>query len=89
MGNGSLVRKQPCPYDTLQRPKILHGIRIDGERIEKLELWSGAGERKLANVNKTFSQLTTSQKKWLNNHRLHGHTLCHPVCVFSNVQKFI
>jgi hypothetical protein len=52
------------PYDSLQRPKILNGIRIGGERIEKPESWSGTREKKVANAEKTSCQLAISLKKW-------------------------
>jgi len=64
MGNRSLDRSEPHPYDPLQRPKILYGIQIDRERIEKLELRSARRERKAARAKRTFCQLAVSLKKW-------------------------
>jgi hypothetical protein len=46
MGNGSLDRKEFRSHDSFQWTKILNGIRIKGERIEKLELRLGEGERR-------------------------------------------
>ena len=64
MGNGDLDRSEPRPYDSLQRPKILDGVRITGERIGKLDLRSARSERKAAMGKKVFSQLLVSPKKW-------------------------
>lgn len=35
MGNGSLDRSEPCPYDSFQRTKILGSVRIEGREDRK------------------------------------------------------
>jgi len=59
-----LDRKQPRPYDSLQWTEILNGIRIEGGRIEKMELQSGTRERKVADAKKIFCQRAVNPKKW-------------------------
>jgi hypothetical protein len=64
MGNGGLDRSESRPYDSLQRTKILDGIRIKGERIEESELRLGTQKRRVANKRKTFCELAGNRKKW-------------------------
>ncbi len=56
-------RSKSGPYDPLQRPEILNGIPIKGERIRKLDLRSGMRERKMTNAKKTFCQLAANLER--------------------------
>jgi len=61
--NGSLERSEPCPYHSLQRTEILYGIRIEGGRIEKLELWADMRKRIGVKVREMFCQWGVNLKK--------------------------